>query len=253
MRIVTAIAVGFVIAQVANLFTTVYLHRVLAHKAATVHGSVAFVSRGVIWLSTGIKPRQWAAVHRKHHSFTDLPDDPHSPLNSSWFKVLTTNAAMYRRVAANPETVPRYAKDLEAKADRWDKVLFDRAWLGLGLGITALIVLFGPVYGLITAVAHMVIYLGLSGAVNSVGHWFGRKPYDNSATNQLWLALLTSGEGWHNNHHAAPTSARIGFRFRQIDFGWWMIATLRALHLATVRLDEVVVKTPRPRTPAAVG
>ena len=87
--------------------------------------------------------------------------------------------------------------------------------------------------GLITAVAHMVIYLGLSGAVNGPGHWFGRKPYDNSATNQLWLALLTSGEGWHNNHHAHPQSARHGLRWYQVDLTWILIRMLNVFGLAS--------------------
>ena len=58
------------------------------------------------------------------------------------------------------------------------------------------------------APVHMVAYLGLSGAVNAVAHTFGRRPYDSSATNVQWLAFLTAGAGLHNNHHAAPTSAR---------------------------------------------
>jgi stearoyl-CoA desaturase (delta-9 desaturase) len=259
MRLLIAVLTGFAIAQVANLFTTVYLHRVLAHRAATVHGSVALVSRALLWLATGIKPRQWAAVHRKHHAHTDAPEDPHSPAQLGWFRVQLTNAALYRRVAVAPDTVPRYAKDL--RPDRLDRVLFDRAGLGLGLGTVGLCLVFaafyGPlwgfVFGMVAAVSHMVIYLGLSGAVNGIGHHFGKRPHDNSATNLRWLALLTAGEGWHNNHHAAPTSARIGFGKRQTDFGWWFIATLRRLKLATVRIDEVVVRQPRPRTPVSVG
>lgn len=231
-----AVLVGFLVAQVANLVTTVYLHRGLAHRALTLKAPLAFAMRVVVWTTTGLKPREWAAVHRKHHAFTDTPDDPHSPAQLGWVRVQLTNPALYRRVARAPGTVDRYARDL--RPDAWDRVLFDRAWLGLGIGITLLVVVLGPVWGLVAAAVHMATYLALSGAVNAVGHTFGRRPYDNSATNNLWLALLTAGEGMHNNHHAAPTSARLAFRRGELDPGWWFVAAARRLGLATVRHER---------------
>jgi stearoyl-CoA desaturase (delta-9 desaturase) len=75
--------------------------------------------------------------------------------------------------------------------------------------------------------------------VNAVGHRFGRRRYDNSATNLQWLALLTAGEGLHNNHHAAPTSAKLAHRWYEIDPGWFVIKPLTWLHLAKVRLGEL--------------
>jgi stearoyl-CoA desaturase (delta-9 desaturase) len=77
------------------------------------------------------------------------------------------------------------------------------------------VVLFGWQVAVVAGVVHMAGYLMLSGAVNAVAHTFGRRTYDNSATNVQWLALLTGGEGLHNNHHAAPTSARFS-----LDGGW---------------------------------
>jgi stearoyl-CoA desaturase (Delta-9 desaturase) len=251
MRLLISLLVGFAVCQVAILFTTVYLHRALAHRAVALHGSVSFVARTVIWLTTGMKPRQWAAVHRKHHAHTDEPEDPHSPAQVGWLRVQLTNAAMYRRVAVKPETTQRYAKDL--KPDKWDKLLFDRAWLGLGTGVVLLCLLLGPVYGIIASVFHMVAYLGLSGAVNAAGHVFGQRPYENSATNQRWLAMLTAGEGWHNNHHALPTSARLGLKTSQTDFGWVFISTLKRVRLAVVRHDRGVLKPTTARTPSPVS
>ncbi len=234
-----AIVVAFVVAQIATLATTVYLHRALAHRAITLHPAVTFLSRAVIWLSVGIKPRQWAAVHRKHHAFTDQPEDPHSPVQHGWVKVQVANAALYRRAARDPRTVARYARDIPE--DRWDRVLFNHGLLGLGLGITFLILLLGPVYGLVAAGLHAVFYLAIGGAINAVGHHFGQRPYANSATNLQWLALFTGGEGLHNNHHAAPTSARFSLHRGEIDFGWWVVATLRRLRLARIRLDHQAI------------
>jgi stearoyl-CoA desaturase (Delta-9 desaturase) len=240
VRIVAAIAVGLAVTQVSNLITTVYLHRGLTHRALTYRPGISWVFRFVIWISTGMKPREWVAVHRKHHAHTDTEQDPHTPTVYGWFKVLVTNAALYRRAARTADTVRKYAKDVPR--DRWDRLMFDRAVVGLGLGITALILLLGVVPGLIASVVHAVFYLGIGGAVNGPGHHFGRRPYENSATNQQWLAWLSAGEGLHNNHHAAPTSARLSLNKGEIDPGWWFIALAKRLGQATIRLDHVKLK-----------
>jgi len=234
-----AVVVGFLVAQVATLFTTIYLHRALSHRALSMRPAAALAFRFLLWITTGLKAREWVAVHRKHHAFTDEPADPHSPAQLGWVRVQLTNAALYRRVARDPESVPRYARDLPP--DRWDRVLFDRAWLGLGIGIAVLVVALGPVYGMVAAVSHTVSYLMLNAAVNAIGHTFGKRPYANSATNLQWLALLTSGEGLHNNHHAAPTSAKLALHRGEIDPAWYLIALLRSVGLVRVRLNKVVL------------
>jgi stearoyl-CoA desaturase (Delta-9 desaturase) len=250
MRLLIALIVGFAVTEVAIICTTVYLHRCLAHKAIGLSAAVTFPMRLVLWLSTGLKPRAWAAVHRKHHAYTDTAEDPHSPAILGWKRVQLTNPALYRRCAVDPDTTQRFAKDLQG--DRWDAVLFDRAWLGLGIGITAMILVLGPLYGLIAAAFHMVAYLQLSSAVNAVNHWFGKRPFENSATNLQSLALVTGGEGLHNNHHAAPTSARFSLQRGQLDPGWVLIRLLKTFRLANVRLDKTVFAHRGPRTPETV-
>ena len=141
----SALLIGFATAQLATFATTIYLHRALAHKAVRLAPGLTFACRFVIWMTTGIKPREWAAVHRRHHAFTDEPADPHSPAQLGWMRVQLTNAALYRRAARDGVTVHRYARDLPA--DRWDRALFDRSWLGLGLGIVLLIAVLGPAWG----------------------------------------------------------------------------------------------------------
>lgn len=235
-----ALLIGFSITTVANLGTTIYLHRTLAHKALTLHYSVAFFARVTIWLATGIRPRQWVAVHRKHHAFTDQEGDPHSPVLLGWKNVQIRNVVLYRKSANDPQTVERYAKDLPQT--RLDKFVFDRALLGLGLGVTLLIFLFGPLVGLLASFIHLNGYLAGSAAVNAIAHHFGRRPYANRAGNLQWLALLTAGEGLHNNHHAAPTSARLSHRWFELDPGWWLIKLLSSVKLAKVRLATVRLK-----------
>lgn len=243
--VLVAVLVGLAVTVLANLATTIYLHRAMSHRALTLSPPAAFVFRFVVWVTTGIRPRQWVAVHRKHHAFTDVDGDPHSPVLLGWKTVQAKNVALYRHCAGNPETVGRYAKDMAPT--RFDRLLFDRTILGLTLGITSLCLVFGLWVGLLAAVVHVNLYLGGSAAVNAIGHHFGRKPYDNGAGNLQWLAFLTAGEGLHNNHHAAPTSARLSHRWYEIDYGWWVIRMLTWMRLARVRLSEIklVGNTPR--------
>jgi stearoyl-CoA desaturase (delta-9 desaturase) len=244
--VLLALAVGFAITTIANVCTTVYLHRAGAHRALTLSRPVEHVFRFLVWVTTGIRPRQWIAVHRKHHAFTDTEADPHSPAVHGWLKVQVLNVAMYRREAQNPETVAKFAKDYPQT--RLDRVLYDHALMGLGLGVVLLVAAFGWQVGLLAAFVHVNLYLGGSAAVNAIGHHFGRRPYDNSATNLQWLAFITAGEGLHNNHHAAPTSAKLAHRWYEIDPGWYVIKGLTWARLARVRLAELKF-TPAARRP----
>jgi len=228
-----ALLVGLAVTVLANVCTTVYLHRALAHHSLTLSPPVAMVFRVLIWITTGIRPRQWVAVHRKHHAFTGKEGDPHSPEMNGWVRVQVMNVAMYRREAKNEMTLARYAKDIPE--DKWDRRFFDHALPGLAIGVLILVLVFGPVIGLLAAFVHINLYLGGAAAVNAIGHHFGRRPYENTAGNLQWLAFLTAGEGLHNNHHAVPTSPRLSHRWYELDPGWWVIRTLTALHLATVR------------------
>jgi stearoyl-CoA desaturase (Delta-9 desaturase) len=239
-----ALLIGFVTAQIGAFATTIYLHRTLAHRALRLSSGVTFAFRVIVWITAGIKPREWAAVHRRHHATTDTPDDPHSPAQLGWLRVQLTNAALYRRAARDGATVPRYARDLPP--DRWDRVLFDRSWLGLGIGLVALIALLGPVWGPIAGVWHGVAYLSLNAAINAVTHTFGARPFGNSGTNLQWLAFLTAGEGLHNNHHAAPTAAHLAFRRGEIDPAWPIIRVLRRFGWVTVRHEHAPVREPAP-------
>lgn len=239
--VVLSFVVGLVVTVLANIATTVYLHRAMSHRALTLSPVAAFGFRFVIWVTTGIRPRQWVAVHRKHHAYTDVDGDPHSPVLLGWKTVQAKNVALYRRCAGDPSTIQRYAKDMPAT--RMDRLAFDRTILGLTLGITTLCLVFGLWVGLAAAFVHVNLYLGGSAAVNAIGHHFGRRPYDNGAGNLQWLAFLTAGEGLHNNHHAAPTSARLSHRWYEIDYGWWVIKALTWMKLARVRLGEVKLVT----------
>ena len=235
-----AVILGLLLSQFATLVTTVYLHRGLSHRAVSLNPGVEAVFRVITWMTTGIRPRQWVAVHRKHHAFTDVEGDPHSPLLEGFAMVQFANVALYRRVANDRLTVARYARDLPP--DRWDRALLDHAPLGLALGIVLLFPFLGIGAGLLAAVVHTASYLLLNAAVNAVGHTFGSQPHPNRARNSQWLAWITMGEGLHNNHHAAPTSARLALARGEVDPGWWLVRLLERRGWATVRHHEVHLK-----------
>jgi stearoyl-CoA desaturase (Delta-9 desaturase) len=236
--IVIAVLVGLATCQVAIFLTTIFLHRTLAHRAIAMSPPLRFACRFLVWITTGIKPREWVAVHRRHHAYTDIDGDPHSPVLNGFGSVQMGNVLMYRKAARDGVTVEKYAKDLPP--DRWDRVLFDHGVLGLGVGTAILYLIFWGNWELtaIAALTHTVSYLVLNSAVNAVGHTYGRRPFSGFATNSQWLAWLTAGEGLHSNHHAAPTSARLSFRRREIDPGWWFIAVGRRLRWLSVRHQQ---------------
>ena len=246
--VLAAFVVGLAVTVVANVATTIFLHRAMSHRALTLSPVAAVGFRLIVWITTGIRPRQWVAVHRKHHAFTDVDGDPHSPVLLGWKTVQARNVALYRRCAGDPSTLGRYAKDIPQTT--LDRLLFDRTIVGLTVGITTLCLVFGVWVGLAASIVHVNLYLGGSAAVNAIGHHFGRRPYDNGAGNLQWLAFLTAGEGLHNNHHAAPTSARLAHRWYEVDYGWWIIKVLTWLRLARVRLNEVKLVVPSRRAAA---
>jgi len=235
-----ALFAAFVVSELATLVTTLYLHRTLSHRALALSPGVTAACRVLTWITTGIRPRQWVAVHRKHHAYTDVEGDPHSPVLLGVPAVQFGNVALYRRVAKDEQVVTRYARDLPP--DAWDRVFFDHALFGLAIGIAILCLLFGLWLGLLAAAVHTVVYLMMSAAINALGHAYGYQSNPNTAHNLRWLAWLTVGEGLHNNHHAAPTSARFSFEAGEIDPGWWVVRLLQRTGRAVVRHDGPVLK-----------
>src|SRR3954468_3721128 len=200
-QIVAALVAAFLVTQLAIFVTTVFLHRGLTHRALAMHPVAAFPCRCVIWITTGMRPREWVAVHRKHHAATDTADDPHSPAVVGFWRGPVGNVCLYKRAASDPANIRKYARDIGT--DRLDRLAFDYSLVGLSIGITILVVTmwalgFGLVTGFLAAGLHAVFYVLMSGAINAMGHRVGSRPYRNSATNMQSLALITGGEGLHN-------------------------------------------------------
>ena len=171
--------------------------------------------RVLLWITTGMRRRNRSRCIAATAT-SDTPDDPHSRVLGFW-RVQLANVPLYRQcVTSSPSGDTR-----DVPQDRLDRWFFNHGILGLAIGIGILCVTFGWATGLLAAAVHAVSYV-LSRAINAVGHTRGRRPYDNPAGNSQWLALFTAGEGLHNSHHAAPTSARFALARGEIDPGWWV-------------------------------
>ena len=226
-----SLVVATILIQVAVFSTTIYLHRAATHRALLLHPAVAWAFRVALWITTGLSTREWVAVHRKHHAFTDEEGDPHSPALMGFWSVQLGNVFHYVRTAKDKEVLERYARDIQE--DWWDRTFFNRGILGPVVGTVALCFVIGTGWALLAATIHAVMYVFvLSSSINGLCHAVGYKNFDNTATNLRFLALLTGGEGLHNNHHGFPRSPKFSFRASEIDPAWPIIKLLIACRLA---------------------
>ena len=225
--------VTMAVTQVTVLATSIYLHRALAHRSIHLRPLADVAFRVVLWLTTGLCRRQWVAVHRKHHTFTDREGDPHSPRLLGFWRVQLFNVVHYMRAVRDPGTLETFAPDITP--DRLDRVLFSRGVLGLGVGLSLLCAVLGLWLGLLVGLLHAVLYVFvLSPLINALGHWHGAKNFDNTASNWRLVAWITGGEGLHNNHHAHPRAAKFSVRRSEFDPSWPIIRLLAAARLLVI-------------------
>jgi stearoyl-CoA desaturase (delta-9 desaturase) len=236
MSLLWMFLITVVIMQASVFVTTIYLHRAQTHRGLELHPFVSNLMHLELVLFTGIVTREWVAVHRKHHHFSDKEGDPHSPYLFGMWNVLFNNFFMYRKETKNEATIRKYTPDY--KPDLIDKFpVLDRFGIFMGLGIFML--MFGPAWGLGAFLFQAVGYIFLNASINSICHMVGYRNFDNLATNHQFIALLTGGEGLHNNHHEHPSSAKFALRAKEIDPAWPVIWLLQRFGLAEVRPEPL--------------
>ncbi|MFN4260101.1 MAG: acyl-CoA desaturase [Gemmataceae bacterium] len=219
---------------------TAFYHRYFSHRTFKTSRWFQFV--GAILAATAAQrgPLWWAAHHRTHHRDSDSTRDPHSPIHRGF---LWSHMAWFmtrEHVGTNEQLIRDWAKYPELRfLNRHDflaPLLFALSMFGLGTALAAWAPDLGTSGWQVLAwgffVSTVVLY-HLTFAVNSVAHQFGTRPFatrDQSRNNFL-LALLTFGEGWHNNHHYYPRSTRQGFHWWQIDITYYLLVMLSWLGL----------------------
>lgn len=231
---------------------TVGFHRLFTHRSFQTNRVVQFALAALGSMAVQGPLLTWVAIHRRHHQHSDAKGDPHSPHNHGGGLLGVARGLWHAHLGwlflPDPPDLPRYVKDLRKDLPlRVASALFP-AWVALGLVLPAVLgglltwswsgCLLGLLWG---GLARIFLVHHVTWSVNSVCHLWGRRPYrsgDESRDN-LVVGVLALGEGWHNTHHAFPTSARHGLRWWQPDVSYWLIRALAALRLAwDVRLPS---------------
>jgi fatty-acid desaturase len=252
----SGVVVCVVLYLLAGFGVTMGFHRLLTHRSFQTPRVIEYLLSVLGSLANQGGPLQWVAVHRIHHKHSDAAGDPHSPRDGVWwahmfwwmpYDAAIDDAAEYGRY------VPDLTRDPVHRVLQRYHVLvpvllagvlypLGEWWGGVGLSWV--------VWGVFvrTTLLYHATWL-----VNSATHLWGYQTYRtrDGSTNLWWVALLTLGEGWHNNHHAFPRSARHGLRWWEVDLTYWGIRMLGWVRLA--RQIHVPGRILRAKAPAGAG
>jgi fatty-acid desaturase len=206
-------------------------HRLLTHRGYKTPRWIEYLltTCGTLALEGG--PIFWVATHRLHHQNTDKDGDPHSPHDGGlWSHMgwILTGRTLHNNANELLPYVPELRKDrFHAWISRWH-------WIPITVLGGIVFAVGGWRFLLWVIFFRTVLGLHSTWLVNSATHMWGRRrfPTHDNSRNSLWVALLTFGEGWHNNHHAFPQSARHGLAWYEFDPNWYGIVILRLLGLA---------------------
>jgi fatty-acid desaturase len=258
---------GVVLCVVSNyvvglLGVTVGYHRLFTHRGFSCPVWVERVLAILGCCSGQDSPTYWTAVHRRHHQYSDQEQDPHSPRHGFFWGHVGWLVIKRDDLARGP-LMDRYAKDLRRDAFQAWLVRHDN-WIFVMLASWALFFIGGYCVAALTgssaaeatqfglslviwgAAVRTVIVWHLTWILNSADHLWGYRNYDtpDGSRNSLWLGVICNGDGWHNNHHADPRSARHGHKWWEIDPAWMAIRLMMALGLAkNVRLPAASLTT----------
>jgi stearoyl-CoA desaturase (delta-9 desaturase) len=214
-------------------------HRLLTHRGYKSPRWLEYCLTVCATLALEGGPIFWVATHRIHHRFSDQEGDPHSPRDGKWWAHMgwiLMGKSMHHDTTTLAHYVPDLAKD---KFYVWITKYHYVPIIALGV---VLLALGGIPFVLWGIFARTVIGLHATWLVNSATHVWGSRRFRtrDDSTNNLWIALLTWGEGWHNNHHAHPTSARHGLKWYEIDLNWYAIWVFSKLGIiSNIRLAKI--------------
>ena len=228
--------ITLVMTHITIVCVTLYLHRGQAHKGIVFHPVLEHFMRFWLWLTTGMVTRQWVAIHRKHHRFSDVEGDPHSPHVYGIWRVFFKGAQLYHQASKDPVMVATYG---QGTPNDWiERNLYSpHSRLGILLMLVIDLLFFGP-WGLVVWGIQMIwIPLWAAGFINGIGHWYGYKngTTRDSSRNIIPWGILVGGEELHNNHHLDPASPKLSRRWFEFDIGWMWLGLFRLVGLAKLR------------------
>ena len=222
--------------HITIICVTLYLHRGQAHRGVEYHPVLSHFMRFWLWMTTGMTTKQWVAVHRKHHRYSDVAGDPHTPHVYGIWSVLFKGAGLYHTASKDSAMVQQYGA---GTPDDWiERVIYTpHSRLGISLMLIIDVLLFGAWGFLIWGIQMIWIPFWAAGVVNGVAHWVG---YKNGITkdhscNISPVGILIGGEELHNNHHLEPASPKFSRRWFEFDIGWAYLKLFEFLRLAKIK------------------
>ena len=222
-----------VVTHITIICVTLFLHRSQAHRAIIFHPILSHFMRFWLWLTTGMVTKQWVAIHRKHHRYSDIEGDPHTPHVYGILHVLFKGAFLYHAASKDKDMVNTYG--VGTPADWMELHLYQpHSRLGIGLLLLLSIFLFGWWGLLIWGIQMIWIPFWAAGVINGIGHWIGYRngeTKDYSRNISPW-GIVIGGEELHNNHHLDPASARLSKNWYEFDIGWMWLSIFRFFKLA---------------------
>jgi len=230
-----------VVTHITIVCVTLFLHRGQAHKGIVFHPVLGHFMRFWLWLTTGMVTKQWVAIHRKHHVYSDKEGDPHSPHVFGIWTVFTKGALLYARGAKDKEMVEKFGV---GTPDDWIErnIYTPHSRLGILLMLVIDLVLFGPWGFIVWGVQMLWIPFWAAGVINGVAHWIGYRnteTKDQSRNISPW-GIIIGGEELHNNHHMNPARPKLSLKWYEFDIGWMWLRLFSLIGLAEiVRLDTI--------------
>jgi len=188
-----------------------------------------------LWLTTGMVTKQWVAIHRKHHVYSDQEGDPHSPHVFGIWRVFTQGAVLYSIGAKDTEMVEKFGV---GTPDDWMErnIYTPHSRLGILLMLVIDLVLFGPWGFIVWGVQMLWVPFHAAGVINGIAHWWG---YRNTETrdqsrNIIPWAIWIGGEELHNNHHAETANVKLSRKWFEFDIGYFYLRVFSVLRLARI-------------------
>jgi stearoyl-CoA desaturase (delta-9 desaturase) len=225
-----------VVTHITIICVTLFLHRSQAHRAIIFHPILSHFMRFWLWMTTGMVTKQWVAIHRKHHRFSDAEGDPHTPHVYGILHVLFKGAFLYHAASKDKDMVNTYG--VGTPADWLEFHLYQpHSRLGIGLLLLLSVFLFGWWGLLIWGIQMIWIPFWAAGVINGIGHWIGYRngeTKDYSRNISPW-GIVIGGEELHNNHHLDPASARLSKNWYEFDIGWMWLSIFRFFKLARLK------------------
>jgi stearoyl-CoA desaturase (delta-9 desaturase) len=224
-------------------------HRLHTHRSYKLPRLLEYFLAVCATLTLEGGPIFWVATHRIHHQYSDKPGDPHSPRDGAWWSHIGWLLVGDSK-HSNTKLMSKYAPDL-AK-DPFYVWLNNYHWVTILVLAAMLYAIGGLPMMLWGTCLRVVVGLHATWLVNSATHMWGGRRFNtrDDSRNNLFVALISFGEGWHNNHHAHPTSARHGLAWYELDLSWIQISILKFFGIAkSIRVAKV--NTPHTEREAA--